>query len=150
MNSTVELIFSIAGGALVLLALYGAVTLNRKLFLSGLCFFSLLPIIGESMAYNTDKAPIHIIVLFVFVVQLVLAAPTNITYGADNVAASKLTGKIALALLVINVVGAVFILCLKAQVPVQFGYYHIGLSLAILYVMAKRMTATGGWVWAKS
>jgi len=150
MNSTVELIFSIAGGALVLLTLYGAVTLNRKFFLSGLCFFSLLPMIGEGMAYNTDKAPIHIIVLFVFVVQLVLAAPTNITYGSDNVAASKLTGKIALALLIINVVGAVFILCLKAQVPVQFGYYHIGLSVAILYIMAKRMMATDGWVWAKS
>jgi predicted lysophospholipase L1 biosynthesis ABC-type transport system permease subunit len=102
------------------------------------------------MAYNADKAPIHIIVLFVFVVQLILAAPTSITYGSDNTAASKLTGKIALALLVINAVGAVFILCLKAQVPVQFGYYHIGLSLAIIYIMIKRATATGGWVWAKS
>lgn len=149
MNSTVDLIFTIAGAALVLLTLYGAVTLNRKLFLSGICFFSILPMIGEGMAYNADKAPIHVIVFFVFVIQAILAAPTNITFGSDNVAASKLTGKIALALLVINVVGAVFILCLKANVPAQFGYYHVGISLAILYVMIKRATAGGGWVWAK-
>lgn len=149
MNSTVDLIFTIAGAALVLLTLYGAVTLNRKLFLSGICFFSILPMIGEGMAYNADKAPIHVIVFFVFVIQAILAAPTNITFGSDNVAASKLTGKIALALLVINVVGAVFILCLKADVPAQFGYYHVGISLAILYVMIKRATAGGGWVWAK-
>jgi len=149
MNSTVDLIFTIAGAALVLLTLYGAVTLNRKLFLSGICFFSILPMIGEGMAYNADKAPIHVIVFFVFVIQAILAAPTNITFGSDNVAASKLTGKIALALLVINVVGAVFILCLKANVPAQFGYYHVGISLAIIYVMIKRATAGGGWVWAK-
>jgi len=149
MNSTVDLIFTIAGAALVLLTLYGAVTLNRKLFLSGICFFSILPMIGEGMAYNADKAPIHVIVFFVFVIQAILAAPTNITFGSDNVAASKLTGKIALALLVINVVGAVFILCLKANVPAQFGYYHVGISLAILYVMIKRATAGGGWVWTK-
>jgi len=145
MNSTVNLIFTVVGGALVLLTLYGAVTLNRKLFLSGLCFFSLLPIIGEGMAYSADtKALVHFIVLSVFVVQLILAAPTNISYDFTNVAASRLTGKIALALLVINVIGAVYIFCLKADVPVQFGYYHIGLSLAIIYVIFKRMTATGG------
>ena len=149
MNSTVDLIFTIAGAALVLLTLYGAVTLHRKLFLSGICFFSILPMVGEGMAYNADKAPIHVIVFFVFVIQAILAAPTNITFGSDNVAASKLTGKIALALLVINVVGAVFILCLKANVPAQFGYYHVGISLAIIYVMIKRATAGGGWVWAK-
>ena len=150
MNPTVQLIFTIVGGALVLLALYGAVTLNRKLFLSGLCFFSILPMIGEGMAYGDDKLSVHVVVFFVFVIQFVLAFPNNISYGSDNVAASKLTGKIALALLIINVVGAAFVLCLPSKVPAQFGYYHIGLSLAILYVMYKRMTAKGGWVWAKS
>jgi len=150
MNPTVELIFTIVGGALVLLTLYGAATLNRKFFLSGICFFSILPLIGESMAYSTDKAPVHVLVIFIFLVQLVLTMPTNITYGSDNVAASKLTGKIALAILLINIGGIVFIFYLKAAVAAQFGYYHVGIALAVLYVMLKRMTATGGWVWAKS
>jgi hypothetical protein len=144
-----QLIFTIVGGALVLLSVYGAVTLNRKLFLSGICFFSILPFIGESMAYNADKAPIHIMVILLFLIQFVLAMPTNISYGSDNAAASKLTGKIALALLIVNIAGAVFILCLKAQVPAQFGYYHIVFSLVIIYMMIKKATAIGGWVWAK-
>ena len=149
MNPTVNLIFTIAGGALVLLCLYGAITSNRKLFLSGLCFFSVLPMIGEGMAYNVDKAPVHIVVLFVFVVQAILTLPNNIVYGADNAAAGKLTSKIAWAILVINAVGAVFVLNLATKVPAQFGYYHIGLCLAILIIMYRRMTATGGWAWAK-
>jgi hypothetical protein len=148
MNPTMNLIFTIVGGALVLLTVYGAVTLNRKLFLSGLCFFSILPFIGESMAYNADKAPIHVMVLLLFLVQFVLAMPNKIIYGSDNLAASKLSTKIALALLVVNATGAIFILYLKAPVPVQFGYYHIIFSLAILYLIYKRISSSG-LVWVK-
>ncbi|MEO6849211.1 MAG: hypothetical protein ABI203_01275 [Mucilaginibacter sp.] len=147
MNPTVELIFTIVGGALVLLTIYGAVTLHRKLFLSGICFFSILPLIGESMAYNTDKGSVHIVVIFVFLIQAVLALPSNITYTSDNVAAGKLTSKIALSMLLINVGGIVYVFFLKAAVPAQFGYYHVGIALAILYVMMKRMS--GPWAWAK-
>jgi hypothetical protein len=133
------------GGALVLLTIYGAVTLSRKLFLSGICFFSILPIIGESMGYNADKAPIHIIVIFVFVIQAVLALPNNIDYGPDNVAATKLSAKIAISLFIINAVGAVFIFFLNAGVPLQFGYYHLVIALAVLYLLIKR-GSSGAWV----
>ena len=145
MNPTVQLIFTIVGGALVLLTGYGAVTLNRKLFLSGICFFSILPIIGESMGYNADKAPIHIIVIFVFVIQAVLALPNNIVYGPDNVAATKLSAKIAISIFIINAVGAVFIFFLNAGVPVQFGYYHVVIALAVLYLLIKR-GSSGAWL----
>src|SRR5271165_14196 len=111
MNSTVELIFTILGAAFTLLTLYGAVVLSRKLFLSGLCLFSLLPIIGESMAYNADKTAIHVMVALLFLVQLILAFPNTIVYGPENTAAVKITSKVALAFLVINVAGALFILC---------------------------------------
>jgi len=146
MNPTVELIFTIAGAALVLLTIYGAIKLNRKLFLSGICFFSILPLIGESMAYSADKAPIHVLVIFVFLIQIVLAMPNNIVYGPDNVAATKLSNKIALGIFIINVGGAVFILCLKAQVTVQFGYYHMVIALAVLYLLVKRMSSAGAWL----
>lgn len=146
MNSTVEMIFTIVGAALVLLTVYGAFKLNRNLFLSGICFFSILPIIGESMAYNADKASVHILVIFIFLVQFVLALPNKIVYGPDNSAAIKLSTKIALALIIINAGGVVFIFCLNAGVPVQFGYYHIVITLAIIYLLIRR--ASGG-VWLK-
>ncbi len=138
MNSTMELVFTVAGAFFVLLNIYGAVKLDRKLFLSGLCFFSFLPIIGESMAYNADKIPTHIIVAMVFVIQFILAFPNSISYNTENTAASKLVVKIALALLVINITGAVFIFCLKAPVPARFGYFHIALSVSILYMIYQR------------
>lgn len=145
MNPTVQLIFTIIGAALVLVTVYGTIKLDRKLFLSGLCFFSFLPIIGETIGYNADKASVHIVVIFVFVIQFILALPNKIVYGADNLAASQLVTKIALSILIINVVGAVFVLCLSPQVPAQFGYYHIAFSLSILYMLIKRSTS-GAWI----
>jgi hypothetical protein len=145
MNSTVDLIFTVVGAALVLLTVYGAIKLDRKLFLSGICFFSLLPIIGESMGYNADKASVHVLVVFVFVIQMILAWPNKIVYGTDNIAATKLATKIAWSLFIINAVGAVFIFCLNAGVPAQFGYYHVVIALAILYLLIKRSTSNA-WV----
>lgn len=146
MNQTIDWIFTIAGAALVLLTIFGAVTSSRKLFLSGIFYFSFLPIIGESMGYNADKAPIHILVIFIFITQMVLALPNNITYGPDNVAATKLSGKIAWALLIINIGAIVFIFCLKAGVPLQFGYYHAVIDLAILYLIIRRMGNGSPWI----
>jgi hypothetical protein len=143
MNPTVMLIFTILGAALTLLTLYGAATLSRKLFLSGICYFSILPLIGESMAYSNDKATVHVMVAFLFLIQFVLALPNAIVYGQENAAAIKLSSKIAVALLLINVAGAVFILCLKATVPVQFGYYHVIISLAVLYLIIRRLSSNG-------
>jgi hypothetical protein len=146
MDSTVKLIFSIFAAATTLLTLYGAVKADRKLFLSGLCFFSILPVVGESMAYNADGASLHVIVALVFLTQFVLAFPNNIEYGADNIAAGKLTTKIALALLIFNIGGIIYVFCLKSMVPHRFGYCHIALSLAIIYAMVRRMTNNGVWL----
>ena len=148
MDSTTELIFTIAGGALTLLCLYGAFTGNKKLFLSGLCYFSILPIIGESMGYNADKASVHVIVVLVFITQIILTFPSNIEYGPENTAANKLVGKISLAILIFNIGGIIYIFCLNSGVPARFGYFHVALSLAILYIMFKRMGGKGP-VWVK-
>ena len=146
MNPTVTLILTIVGAALVLLNIYGAVKADRKLFLSGLCFFSFLPIIGESIGYNADKAPVHILVILVFIAQFILALPNNIQYGPENTAAGKLVMKISLALLVFNIGGVLFVLCLNSGVPAQFGYYHVAFSLSLLYLIIKRIN---GSAWAK-
>jgi hypothetical protein len=146
MNQAIDWIFTIAGAALVLLTIYGAVKADRKLFLSGIFYFGFLPIIGESMGYNADKGSIHILVIFIFITQLVLALPNNITYGPDNVAATKLSAKIAWALLIINIGAVVFIFCLHPGVALQFGYYHLIIALAILYLIARRMGNSAAWL----
>jgi len=143
MNPTVELIFTVLGAALTLLTLYGAATLSRKLFLSGVCYFSILPIIGESMRYGDDKATIHVMVAVLYLVQLILTFPNAIVYGPENTAAVKITSKNALAVLVINVAGAAFILCLNAGVPMQFGYYHLVIALAVLYLIIRKVSSNG-------
>jgi uncharacterized membrane protein len=146
MNSTVELIFSVFGGAMVLLSLYGAATSRRRPYLSGLCFFSLLPIIGESTAYNTDKAPVHILMIFLALVQLVLTIPDKKLYGRDNPAAASLAAKIGLGTIVTNAAGAAFVLCLTKDVPAQFGYYHIAFILIIIYTIVKGFSSsTSAW-----
>ncbi|HEY8781462.1 MAG TPA: hypothetical protein VIM16_07610 [Mucilaginibacter sp.] len=147
MNPTIQLIFEIVGGALTLLTVYGALKSDRKFFLSGLCYFSILPVIGSAMAYSDDKAPVHILVIFLFLVQFVLALPIKINFGPDNLAAIKLATKIGFAFLIINVAGAVFILCLKAPVPALVGYYHVVFSLAVVYIIIKRFSSKGiSWI----
>ena len=146
MNSTVELVFSVFGGAMVLLSLYGAATSRRRPYLAGLCFFSLLPIIGESSAYNTDKAPIHILMISLALVQLVLTIPDKKLYGRDNPAAASLAAKIGLGTIVTSVSGAVFIFCLSKNVPAQFGYYHIAFVIIIIYTITKGFSSkTSAW-----
>jgi hypothetical protein len=146
MDKTIELIFTIYGGALTLLTVYGAFKANRKLFLSGICFFSILPIVGESMSYSADKGMVHVMVIMIYVTQFILAFPSNIQYGAENTAAGKLVAKIALGLLATNTAGGVYILCLHAPVPIWFGYMHVVMSLAIIYIIIRRATGKG---WAK-
>jgi uncharacterized membrane protein len=150
MNSTVNLIFTVIGAALVLLSLYGAVTLNRRAFLSGFCFFSFLPIIGESMAYNTDKGAVHLMVLTLFVVQFLINIPDKHLYTRDDLSAKTLATKIGLSVLVINIAGAVYVLCLKSGVPVQFGYYHVAFALIELLVLVRAYTTNSNWAGAKA
>jgi uncharacterized membrane protein len=145
MNSTIELIFTIAGAALVLLSAYGAIKRDRRLFLSGFCFFSFLPIIGEYMAYHADKVQVHLLMIVLFVVQFLLMFPDKNTYARDNKPAVAAVTKIGLAVLVINAAATLFIFHLNNQVPLQFGYYHVAFILILLYVLAKGAIGTASW-----
>jgi hypothetical protein len=139
------MIFTIVGGALVLLSAYGAVKRDRRLYMSGFFFYSFLPIIGESVSYSANKLSIHILMIFVFIAQLLLQIPDKNLYGRENLSAITLATKIGLTILVINVGAAVAILCLNLGAPVQFGYYHIAFALIVIYVMIIRFTSNIGW-----
>jgi hypothetical protein len=145
MSATMQLIFTILGGALVLLSVYGAVKRDRRLFLSGFCFYSILPIIGESMAYNADKGSVHVLMVILFLAQLIIQIPDKNVYGRDNVAATQIATKVGLAILVINIGAAIYVFCLNSGVPVQFGYYHVAFVLIMVYIMIKRFTSNVSW-----
>ena|SRR5476651_1679450 len=145
MNSTVNLIFTVVGAALVLLSAYGALKRDRWLFLSGFCFYSFLPIIGEYMARHADKAQIHLLMIVLFVVQFLLTFPDKNTYARDNKPAMAAVIKIGLAVLVINAAAALFVFHLNKQVPLQFGYYHVAFIVIMLYVQAKGVIGTASW-----
>ncbi len=145
MNPTMTMIFTVVGGALVLLSLYGAAKMNRKLFLSGFCFYSVLPVIGEGMAYNADNAAVHIAVIFLFLVQFALMFPDNNPYGPEDNAATNLATKIGIGVLLINLGSVLFILVLKAAIPVQYGYYHAAFALIMLFVLFKRFSSKLAW-----
>jgi len=139
------LIFTGVGGLLALLSAYGAFKMDRKLFLSGVCYFSLLPIIGETMRYMdpATASPYTLTLICTFIAQFLLTRPDNNDYGMDNTAAVALATKIGLAILVINLGSAYAILCLDFGVAQQFGYYHLVISLSMLYLMYRRFTGEG-------
>ena len=145
MDETMTLIFTGVGGLLALLSAYGAFKMDRKLFLSGVCYFSLLPIIGETMRYMdpATASPYTLTLICTFIAQFLLTRPDNNDYGMDNTAAVALATKIGLAILVINLGSAYVILCLDFGVAQQFGYYHLVISLSMLYLMYRRFTGEG-------
>ena len=51
--------------------------------------------------------------------------------------------EIGLAMLAINLGSAYVILCLDFGVAQQFGYYHLVISLSMLYLMYRRFTGEG-------
>ena len=104
MDETMTLIFTGVGGLLALLSVYGAFKMDRKLFLSGVCYFSLLPIIGETMRYMdpATSSPYTLTLICTFIAQFLLTRPDNNDYGMDNTAAVALATKIGLAILAIN------------------------------------------------
>ena len=145
MDETMTLIFTGVGGILVLLSVYGAFKMDRKLFLSGVCYFSLLPIIGETMRYMdpATSSPYTLTLICTFIAQFLLTRPDNNNNGMDNTAAVALATKIGLAILAINLGSAYVILCTNFGVPQQFGYYHLVISLSILYFLYRRFTGEG-------
>jgi len=145
MDSTIQLIFTVVGAALVLVAAYGAFTKNRRLFLSGFCYFSILPIIGEYMAYRTAKSHEHLFVMVLYLIQFLLTLPDKNIYASDNKPALAAVTKIALAIVVINIMGVLYIFHFTRAVPMQFGYYHVTFTLIMLYVLSKRFFGTISW-----
>ena len=140
---TGEMIFSALGTIFVLLALFGAIKLNRRNFLLGIFLFSLLPIIGEFMAYREAGDWGMLATMMAFIGIAIVTIPNKIQYGSENVAASAIARKIGLAIIVVNLFQAYMILSVRDDVPSQYGYMHIVLAAAVIYVVIKSNSSQG-------
>ena len=140
---TAEIIFSALGTLFVLLAVFGAVKLNRRNFLLGIFLFSLLPIIGEYVAYQQAGEWGMLATMMAFLGIAIVTIPNKVNYGSENVAATAIARKIGLAIIVVNLFQAYMILSVRDDVPSQYGYMHIVLSAAVIYVVIKSNSSKG-------
>ena len=145
MNNWSDIFFTVAGIAFILISLYGSIKLKRTPFLLGICLFSFLPIIGESIAYSADQSLFHLPIIMAFIAQAILTIPTKPNYGSDNIAATSIAKKIGLAILVTNAFQAYLILSLDLGVPALYGYFHIAISFIMVYTIIKGLSKNAQW-----
>ena len=120
---------------------YGAYKRNRNWFALGLCFFSTIPIIGESMLYAQDVALVRLPVIIIFLTQVIITLPIGMKYGADNPAALAMSQKIGFAVGVANIGHGYLILSgTLNNVPIQFGVFHLCMASIVLYAIVRSYT----------
>ena len=118
----------------ILIAVYGVKKRIRSLFLFGLCFFNMAPIIGEAIACAKSKDVAHLIFTLFFLIQNIFTLPVSTEYDSQNLAAMALSKKIGICILVTNLCMGGLILADIVEVPLQFGYLHLCIVLILLYV----------------
>ena len=77
-----------------------------------------------------------------FIAQLIIAFPTKPNYSPDNLAAMNLAKKIGLAILITNLVQGYIIVGMNLGVPVRYGYCHLIIAAAMLFVILKSISKT--------
>ena len=62
-----------------------------------MCLWSIIPVVGEGMAYANDSDPAHLGLMALFFCLVILTFPTNNAYNSQNIAATALAKKIGLS-----------------------------------------------------
>ncbi len=140
MNKLLEIVFTIVGAFSVLLNFYSLIKSSRKLYLYGLCSYSFLTIITESIAYYNNRASYHFLMVCLFAIQFALAYPNENSHRNDNPAARKLISKIGLSFLMVNIAAAIIAFKVEKIAPIQFAYFYVGFILALFYLIYKRVS----------
>ena len=102
MNPILEVVVNIFGSIFILLTAYGAIKQKRDIFLFGICFFSIVSIISELIAYAQDDNVLHLFIIIIFLGQVIVTLPINTRFDEKNKAATALSNRIGCAILVIN------------------------------------------------
>ena len=140
---TSEMIFTALGILFVLLAAYGALKLNRRNFLMGIFLFSLLPVVGEFVAYQATGDWGMLATMMAFIGLAIATLPNKVHYGSENAAATAIARKIGLAIIVVNLMQAYIILGIRTDVPDQYAYMHVVIALIVIYVVVKSNSGKG-------
>ena len=73
--------------------------------------------------------------------QVIITLPVKAKYEADNLAAMGLRQKIGFSIIVANLYHGYLILSKTiANVPVQFGIFHLCVAAIVLYAIVKSYT----------
>jgi peptidoglycan/LPS O-acetylase OafA/YrhL len=130
----------------IAIAAAGAFKQQRKLFLTGIFLWSLIPIIGEGAKYSLDHDHSHLLVMALFFTLAFLTAPSKLTYNSENLAATHLAKKIGAAVIFVNLFQAFNILANDVGVPHLFGYFHIVAAVVVIYPVYMSLTnSNSGW-----
>ena len=121
----------------ILVAAYGAIKRIRSLFLFGICFFGICPIMGEGIGYAQDNNIVHLFIIVMFLGQVILTLPINTRFDEKNKAATALSNRIGCVILVINLFQGSLILNNYIDVPHQFGFMHLVIALIMLYTVLR-------------
>jgi hypothetical protein len=137
MNPILEVVVNIFGSIFILLTAYGAIKQKRDIFLFGICFFSIVSVISELIAYAQDDNVLHLFIIIIFLGQVIVTLPINTRFDEKNKAATALSNRIGCAILVINLFQGALILNNYIDVPHQFGFMHLVIALIMLYTVLR-------------
>ena len=130
----------------IAIAAAGALKQQRKLFLTGIFLWSLIPVIGEGAKYSQDHDLSHLLVMALFFALAILTAPSKLSYNSENLAATHLAKKIGAAVIFVNLFQAFNILANDVGVPDLFGYFHIVAAVVVIYPVYMSLTnSNSGW-----
>ena len=130
----------------IAIAAAGAFKQQRKLFLTGIFLWSLIPIIGEAAKYSQDQDASHLVIMALFFALAILTAPSKLSYNSENQAATHLAKKIGAAIIFVNLFQAYNILANDVGVPDLFGYFHIMAAVVVMYPVYMALTnSNSGW-----
>ena len=132
-----ELLATVVTFTFVATTAYGAFTHQRNWFTLGICLFSIMPVVGELNNYLMDNELVHLAIILVFIGQIIISLPVKTSYGTKNSSAYALSIKIGLSIFVTNLLHGCFILSTPLNVPHQFGYFHLGIAIILLYSIIK-------------
>ena len=133
--------FTVASVLSIAIAAYGAIKMNRRTLLLGTFLYSILPVIGESNQFHLTGDYGDLITAVAFLCAAILAFPSKISYDSKNIAAVHLVRKIALSIIVLNILQGYIVLQLRTDVPSLYGYAHLALALIYVYMIVKSRSA---------
>ena len=81
--------------------------------------------------------PAGLIQVMAFGIIAIITFPVKIQYGSDNVAATMIARKNALAVIFAFLFNAVLILNLYDDFPARAGYFNIAMALIVMYVAVR-------------